>query len=213
MTYGRYAHASAVKLIIQKLLYQVGDGNMDLDEALRGRRSIREYVSKAVPEELVRQVIEAATFAPSAKNGQQWRFTVLTGDAKKKLTDRFRHELELLSKRIGDANMGSAFGSCSIMKEAPVVIMVWNAGKMGWETEKHSVAAATQNMLLKAYSLGLGSLWIGDIFFVVEALEQHLHKPWKLLAAVTLGYPARIPNRPWDGRPRKSVDEVAEFRH
>lgn len=184
---------------------------MDLDEALRGRRSIREYVRKAVPEELVRQVIEAATFAPSAKNGQQWRFTVLTRDAKRELTDCFRHELEILCKRIGKENMGSAFGSCSIMEEAPVVIMVWNAGEMGWETEKHSVAAAVQNMLLKAYSLGLGSLWIGDIFFTVEALEQHLGKPWKLLAAVTLGYPAYIPKEPWNGKPRKTVDEVAEF--
>jgi nitroreductase len=184
---------------------------MDLDEAIRGRRSIREYIEKDVPEELVRQVIEAATFAPSAKHGQQWRFTVLTGAAKKKLTDCFRHELDLLCKRIGKENMGSAFGSCSVMEKAPVVIMVWNAGEMGWETEKHSVAAAIQNMLLKAYSLGLGSLWIGDIFFTVEALEQHLGKPWKILAAVTLGYPAYVPQEPRNGRPRKSVDEVAEF--
>jgi nitroreductase len=79
---------------------------------------------------------------------------------------------------------------------------------MGWETEKHSVAAAIQNMLLKAYSLGLGSLWIGDVFFTVEALEQHLGKPWKILAAVTLGYPAHVPKGPRNGRSRKSVDEV-----
>jgi len=151
--------------------------DMDLDEAIRGRRSIREYVDKNVSEELVRQIIKAATFAPSAKNGQQWRFTVLTGDAKEKLTNCFRRELEVICKRIGEENTGSAFGSCSIMEDVPIVIMVWNAGKMGWETEKHSVAAAIQNMLLKAYSLGLGSLWIGDIFYCVEALEQHLGKP------------------------------------
>ena len=48
-------------------------------------------------------------------------------------------------------------------------------------------------------------------FFTVEALEQHLGKPWKLLAAVALGYPAHVPKGPWNGRPRKSVDEVAEF--
>lgn len=186
---------------------------MDLDDAIKGRRSIREYKEQGVPEELVRQVIEAATFAPSAKNDQQWRFTVLTGAAKSKLTDRFRHELELLSRRIGIDNIGSAFNSCSIMEKAPVVIMVWNAGETGWETEKHSVAAATQNILLKAYSLGLGSLWIGDILFAAEALEQHFEKPWMILAAVTVGYPAYIPEGPWDGRPRKSVDEVAEFLH
>jgi nitroreductase len=168
-------------------------------------------MDKAVPAKLVRQVIEAATFAPSAKNSQQWRFTVLTGRAKKRLTDRFRRELEILSRRIGEQHVGSAFGSCSIMETAPVVIMVWNAGEMGWETEKHSVAAAVQNLLLKAYALGLGSLWIGDIFFAVQALEQHLGKPWKLQAAVALGYPAYVPNGPWDGRLRKTVDEVAEF--
>lgn len=184
---------------------------MDLDEALRKRRSIRSYLHKEVPEKLVRQVLEAATFAPSAKNGQQWRFTVLTGNAKKDLTNRFRHALEILCKKIGEEEMGSTFGSCNIMEEAPVVIMVWNAGDMGWETEKHSVAAAIQNMILKAHSLGLGTLWIGDIFATIEALEQHFDKPWKLIAAVALGWPDHIPNGPWDGRPRKSVDEVTEF--
>jgi nitroreductase len=180
---------------------------MDLDQALRGRRSIRSYLAKDVPEELVRQVIEAATFAPSAKNGQQWRFTVLTGKAKRELTDLFRHELEKVSKRICPVNMGSSFPSCSIMEEAPVVIMVWNAGEKGWETEIHSVAAAIQNMLLKAYALGLGTLWIGDIFYTLKALEKHFGKPWKLIAAVALGWPAHTP----EPKPRKSVDEVAEF--
>ena len=74
---------------------------MDLDEAIKGRRSVRSYVDRSVSDELVRDVIEAGTFAPSAKNGQQWRFTVLTGEAKRGLTDVFRRELELVSKRMG----------------------------------------------------------------------------------------------------------------
>ena len=180
---------------------------MDLDQALKGRRSIRSYLDKSVSEELIRLIIEAATFAPSAKNAQQWRFTVLTGNAKKELTDLFRRELELVCERIGRENMGSSFSSCSIMEEAPVVIMVWNAGEMGWETEIHSVAAAIQNMLLKAYDLGLGTLWIGDIFYALKALKQNFDKPWKLTAAVAVGWPARIP----EPRPRKSVDKVTEF--
>jgi nitroreductase len=180
---------------------------MDLDEAIRGRRSVRSYLDRSVSDELVRLVIDAGTFAPSAKNGQQWRFTVLRGEAKRGLTDVFRRELELMSKSIGRGSMGSSFGSCGIMEEAPVVIMVWNAGEMGWETEAHSVAAAIQNMLLKAYALGLGTVWIGDIYYTLEALKRHLGKPWKLMAAVAIGWPAHIP----EPRPRKSVDEVAEF--
>ena len=180
---------------------------MDLDQALKGRRSVRSYLEKSVPEEMLRQVIEAATFAPSAKNGQQWRFTVLTGSAKKGLTDLFRCELEIVSRQIGRENMGSSFSSCSIMDKAPVLIMVWNAGEKGWETEVHGVAAAIQNMLLKAYALGLGTVWIGDIFYTLDALQRYLGKPWKLMAAVSLGWPANVP----EPRSRKSVDEVTEF--
>jgi nitroreductase len=180
---------------------------MELDEAIEGRRSIRSYLPKEVSLELVKQVIKAATQAPSAKNGQQWRFTVLVGKSKKGLTDFFMRELEKTSKKIGRENMGSSFSSCSIMEQAPVLIMVWNAGERGWETEVQSVAAAIQNMLLKASSLGLGTLWIGDIFYTRDALEHYFNKHWKLTAAVALGWPAEAPKP----RPRKTIDEVAEF--
>jgi nitroreductase len=178
-----------------------------IDEAIKGRRSIRRYKDTPVEMSLVRDVLEAGTWAPSAKNGQQWRFTVLLDAAKKRLTDLFRAELEALEERIGNDQMGSSLNSCDIMEKASVLIMVWNAGERGWDSEVHSVAAAIQNMLLKAYSLGLGSLWIADIFYAHEALEKHLGKPWKLMAAVTLGWPAFAPQPPR----RKPVDEVAEF--
>lgn len=180
---------------------------MDLDDVLRGRRSIRSYLDKNVSRDLVREVIKAATFAPSAKNGQQWRFTVLADGPKKELTDLFRRELRKVSGKIGKENMGSSFASCTIMEQAPILIFVWNAGENNWETEVHSVAAAIQNLLLKAYSLGLGTLWIGDIFYSADTLKKHFGKPWKLTAAIALGWPANIP----EPRPRKTVDEVTEF--
>lgn len=180
---------------------------MELDEAIKGRRSIRSYLDKPVPLELVREVLEAGTWAPSAKNGQQWRFTVLTGEARKRLTELFRSELEKLSARIGMKEMGSSFASCGVMEQAPILIMVWNAGEHGWASEEHSVAAAIQNMLLKAYDLGLGSLWIADVYYARDALTKHLGKPWKLMAAETLGWSASIPKP----RPRMAVDEVSEY--
>jgi nitroreductase len=175
---------------------------MSVDEAIRGRRSIRGYKPDDVPEDLVRECIEAATYAPSAKNGQQWRFTVLTGDAKQELTDLYRSELGLLSY-----DVGSSYGSCEMMEEAAVVIIVWNTNQFGWTTEVHSVAAAIQNLLLKAHSLGLGTCWIGDIFYTYKAISEYFGKPWKLLAGITLGWPSVSPGP----RPRLSVDEVAEF--
>ena len=181
---------------------------MELDEAIMGRRSIREYLDKAVPIELVRQVLEAGTWAPSARNRQMWRFTVLTSDAKKRLTDLFRSKLETRLKRVGRGRMGSSFMSCAIMEQAPVLIMVWDADHPRISKPSlQSVAAAIQNMLLKAHSLGLGSLWICDIYFASNALTKHLSKSWTLVAAVTLGWPASTPAP----KPRRTVDEVSEF--
>lgn len=176
---------------------------MELDKALTGRRSIRKYADKPVPNELVRRVLEAGIWAPSAKNGQQWRFTVLTGEEKKKLTTLFRSELEGLKR------MGSSLASCNAMEEAPVVIIVWNANddKRLAESSLQSVAAAIQNMLLKAYSLGLGSLWICDVYDATKAITKHFNKTWKLVAAVTLGWPAQTP----EPRSRKLIEEVSEF--
>lgn len=175
---------------------------MELDDAIVGRRSIRAYTSRDVSRHLLRDLIKAATHAPSAKNGQQWRFTVLTGQSKNKFTDMFRESLDGL-----EFDPGSSYGSCQMMEEAPVVIVVWNMNRYGWITEEHSVSAAIQNLLLKAHSLELGTCWIGDIFYAHDAICEHFGKPWKLLAAITVGWPNEAPGP----RPRLSVDEVTEF--
>jgi nitroreductase len=182
---------------------------IELDDAIKGRRSIRSCKDEPVSIELVLEVLEAGTWAPSAKNGQQWRFTVLTGDAKTRLAGLFRSELQALSAKIGMERMGSSFGSCKAMGEAPVLVMVWNANKLRTleESSLQSVAAAIQNMFLKAYNLGLGSLWICDVYYASDALTKHLGKPWTLVVAVALGWPAQSP----EPRLRKSVEEVSEF--
>ncbi len=182
--------------IFQKELNNV----LSIDDVIKGRRSIRTYKSDEVKENLIREIIEAATFAPSAKNSQSWRFTVLTGDSKNKFTDMYRSELDKST-----IDVGSSYGSCTMMEEAPVVIVVWNTNELGWTTEVHSVSAAIQNILLKAHALG--TCWIGDIFYTYEAIVDYFKKPWKLLATITVGWSdAKL-----GPRPRLSVDDVAEF--
>jgi nitroreductase len=180
---------------------------MELIDAIKMRRSIREYKDTPVPQKLIEEIIEAATWAPSAKNGQQWRFTVYTGAAKKGLTDAFRGALDEFIEKHGLDESGSATWSCGVMERAPVVIMAWNAGEEGWDSEIHSVAAAIQNLLLRAYDLGLGSLWIADVFYAQEALTRHAGVPWKMVAAVAIGYTDSERSVP----PKKGVHEVATF--
>jgi nitroreductase len=111
------------------------------------------------------------------------------------------------------------------MQEAPVLVMVWNAGGLvktignqsmrrgrilSHMAELQGISAAIQNMLLMAYSLGLGSLWINDIYYAVDALEQYLKKPWELVAAMSLGWPSE--QEQTKAAPSKmALDEVTEF--
>ena len=89
--------------------------------------------------------------------------------------------------------------------------MMSNARELGHKAEIQSVAAAIQNMLLMAHSLDLGSLWINNIYYALDALEQHLDKPWELVATVALGWPTEQERHKTP--PNKlTVDEVAEFR-
>lgn len=100
---------------------------MSVDAAIKGRRSIRQYTEKPVPEELIRKILEAGTYAPSGKNSQPWRFQVFTGEPKTRLTTVFRKGLEGMKRIVGEKNMGSSFNTCSIMERAPVIVIVWNA--------------------------------------------------------------------------------------
>ena len=180
---------------------------MELIDAIKGRRSIRKFKPDPVPREVIEDILEAGNWSPSAKNGHQWRFTVLTGMAKDNYNLMFRDHLNKFIQKIGRKEAGSAPWTLEIMEKAPVVVIVWNTNENGWTTEEHSVAAAIQNICLRAYDLGIGSLWIGDVFYAFEETKKYFSKEWKLSGAVALGYPGT------EGKvPKKlSLAEVAEF--
>lgn len=73
--------------------------------------------------------------------------------------------------------------------------------------DTQSIGAAIQNMLLAAQALGLGTLWICDIFYAYDELHTWLGTDGQMIAAVSLGYPDQSP----EPRPRKSVEEVTVF--
>ena len=117
---------------------------MDVSRAIRDRRSIRRYTDQPVPEELVRQVITAGMQAPSAGNLQSRRFHVV-GDKRTR-------------KRLAAAAMNQNF-----LAEAPLAIVVSADHRIKREYGERGIelyclldcAAATQNMLLCAHTLGL----------------------------------------------------------
>ena len=58
------------------------------------RRSIRKYKEKPVPQAMIKEIIQAGALAPSSKNRQPWKFTVVTGNAKEEMLEVFRQGLE-----------------------------------------------------------------------------------------------------------------------
>ena len=146
---------------------------MDVLEAIRNRRSIRRYQTKDVPEDKVTKVLEAGRWAPSAHNSQPRRFIVIKDQ-------KTRKELARIAP----------YGS--FLAESPVAIAV----VIDPSSSNHPVedgAAATQNMLLAAHALGLGSCWIGSYGSGYEdGAKRILGIPddRRLLSLISLGYAA-----------------------
>jgi len=186
-------------------------------EAIAGRRSIRKFQGKPLPDEVVYQILEAATLAPSGKNDQPWRFYVVREDKRDEMVRLMREGMAHAQE--AGVPLGSSEGTARIMERAPVTVFVFNeatlAPKLGTdadtglinEVEVQGIGAAIQNMLLAAHELGVGSLWICDVFYAYDELTTWLGETHRMIAAVSFGYPDEAP----DARPRKAVREVTTW--
>ena len=166
---------------------------MELDKTITNRRSIRKFKADLLTKDQIEKILDAGNKAPSAKNNQHWRFHVFQGEAKDKFTKFCLNEY---MKKAEDPSVHPyAKHSFETMVQAPAVIVVFNAHLMPHPAKPdiQSVSAAIQNMLLKAYDLGLGSLWICDILYVEREVNDYLKTEMQLVASIAFGYPASDP--------------------
>ena len=153
---------------------------MDVFEAMKERRSCRNYLSDPVGEETIEKVLEAATWAPSPLNMQGWEFIVVTNpEVKEKIYSESDRCRKWALEKSGWKWLGGY--SLDFLKSAPVIIaitgdpkktgvdMFMEEGSVGYQ---HACAAAIQNMHLAAHALGLGSLWF--TFFDKKAMREIL---------------------------------------
>lgn len=170
------------------------------------RRSIRQFQDLPVAESLIQAVLDAANQAPSAHNQQSWKFVIIREQKKQQLA-------RLVSLKAADFPKPSA----SILRmagrsigSAPVVIAAMNTGTLinhGTELFKidqdisedffrtmeiQSSAAAVENLLLAATSLGLGSVWLGVLFLIKADILSFLGEAQgEFMAVIPLGYPRK----------------------
>jgi len=162
------------------------------------RRSVRNYSDKEISDEIIREIIRAGTYAPSAVNKQPWRFVVVKN---RQLIDEYDERArKAFLAAYEDTDNPDLIGyvrhlskpTTRILYEAPVFILVFAAPDI---IDDRDCALAAENMMLAARSLGIGSCWIGlaaglgnDMEFLkeVEVPEGH-----KLIAPLIFGYPAK----------------------
>jgi nitroreductase len=174
----------------------------ELREVIKGRRSIRNYQDREVPESALQEILEAVRWSPSWANTQCWEVIVVRNQETK----------QTLQGTLSQGNPATR-----AMVEAPVILVL--AGKMnssgfykGQVTTKHGdwymfdLGIAAQSIALTAQHLGLGTVVVG--LFDHNAVKAALGVPEgiEVVAMLPLGYPAKQPAAP-------KRREVAEFTH
>lgn len=190
-------------------------------ETIRMRHSIRQFSDEPVSETEIKTILEAANQAPSAHNQQSWRFVVVQGDRRVELS-------ELVAEKSRDYPKPSSSllrMAARSIASAPVTIAVANTGdliehgtdlfKVDGEIafdffrtmEIQSSAAAVENLLLAATSLGLASVWLGVLFLIKKDVLAFLGEPGgEFMAVIPIGYALKESSGP----SKKPLDYVVK---
>lgn len=192
-------------------------GIMSVFDVISERRSIRKYKNDPVPGETLRRILQAGLLAPSGANRQTWKFYVVQGKKRDEMVDVLKKALDNREKE--GENVAGARHSFEIMAQAPVNVFVFRPNrKAPWLASTisqnfsdivdiQSVGAAIENMLLEAHELGIGSLWVCDVFSACNEISAWLGEETELIASVCLG----IANEHPAARKRKTLDEAVEW--
>jgi 5,6-dimethylbenzimidazole synthase len=188
---------------------------MELLEAIKERRSCRNFLPDSIDDDTILQLLEAAVRAPSPANNQPWEFVVVTSaDVRAKIFSEADHRKKILFEKSGWKWVDHY--DVGFLKDAPVIVAVVGDPKKtgadmflaeGGAAYQHACAAAIQNMLLTAHSLGLGGLWF--TLFDKDAVREILGIAAEKdpLALICLGKPGGESLQ----TPRKSLEKKAVF--
>lgn len=161
---------------------------MNLFQAIKQRQSVRTYNNEEIAKKDLEKIIDSARLAPTARGEEPWEFVVVT--EKKKL------------REIGNFAQNGAF----IKNAAAGIVVISRKTKYYLEDG----AAATQNILLAATALGIGSCWIaGDKKPYAEKILALLEVPagYNLVSIISLGYP----EDKLKSQVKKRVEEVIHY--
>lgn len=173
---------------------------VNVEEAIRTRRSIGKVKADPVPRALIERIIESAAWAPNHHRTEPWKFFVATGEGRLKLGKAYAEiaaeELEGVAEEERDRLLARQTAKAL---RAPVVIAVAcspaDAPRVMRIEEFAAVHAAVQNMLLTAHALGLGAIWrTGDpVYHPAMKRALGLLAEDEIAGLIYVGYPDMAP--------------------
>lgn len=169
------------------------------------RRSIRQYLDKPVEDERIRQLLESARLAPSGSNNQPWQFIVVRSDERRrKLSEVAHNQKWMLTAPVFIVCVADI--RCRIPGEMPLSLTE-ESPQEELKQIIRDTAIATENLLLEAHHLGLGTCWIA--WFRQEDIRPVLNIPSDkyVCGIITVGYPAETPGP----RPRKPLESMVRY--
>jgi nitroreductase len=184
---------------------------MEVLEAIKTRRSIRQQKPDPIDDETLQKILEAARWAPSWKNTQCWRFVVVRDNS-------IKAEIAncLIKSKRGDTLVDNG-GTMAVIQAPVLIVACAELGKSGlnagvFATDKgdwymFDTALAMQNLVLAAHALGLGTVHLGlfDATKVAEILD--VPEGFCVVSMAPLGYPDEQPA----ARPRKELSEIVFY--
>jgi nitroreductase len=174
---------------------------MTLEEAIRGRRSIRSYRDQEIAESLLMELLDLARHAPSSMDAQPWRF-VLIREA------RLKHQLAAIKNAYCPAEKQAY--RADFIAAAPVIVAVCVERSRSWGRELENGVLATASLLLAAHACGLGSVYLSAYQSDQPGLALEIRRLLRLpddvepVTLVPLGFPADPP-RPKVLRPLQEM--------
>ncbi len=194
---------------------------MNLVEAIKNRRSIRKFENREVPQEILKEVLEDAMWAPSGTNRQNWDIYVVHGEKKDKLVTAVAASGELfksrLEKTFPEKMVNITLNFFRTLGGAPVLLLVYtkksaveirpDMSSLERYNNEHeritnylSAAALIQNILLLAKAKGLGTCWMTAPRSMEDDINKIIGiKDQELVSIIPIGYPDQNPPAP----PRK----------
>ena len=148
--------------------------NKPVQEAIRNRRSIREFTGEPVSRDSLNKIVSAGIWAPSGLNNQPWRFILV----------RDRETSEQLARH-------TSYSHIILGAQALIVVFLDKEAMYNEVKDHQSAGACIQNMLLAAEEIGLGAVWLGQILQNRDKVNAvfSLGDSYELMAVLAIGHP------------------------